>query len=66
MDVRPVNVRIPKEIERAVTAFARSGIATGCDGSGLAAIHRDLIITLAAGINSRRSMHDGFSSPRAA
>ena len=49
MDVRPVNVRIPKEIERAVTAFARSansGLVV--TGSGLAAIHRDLIITLAA------------------
>jgi putative ABC transport system substrate-binding protein len=49
MDVRPVNVRIPKEIERAVTAFTRSansGLVV--TGSGLAAIHRDLIITLAA------------------
>ncbi len=49
MDVRPVNVRIPKEIERAVTAFARSpnsGLVV--TGSGLAAIHRDLIIRLAA------------------
>ena len=49
MDVSPVNVRMAQEIEQAVTAFARSphgGLII--TASGLAAIHRDLIITLAA------------------
>jgi len=49
MDVSPVNVRMAQEIEQAVTAFARSphgGLIV--TASGLAAIHRDLIITLAA------------------
>ena len=45
----PVNVRDAGEIERAVTAFARSSngglIVTG---SALAVVHRDLIVTLAA------------------
>jgi putative ABC transport system substrate-binding protein len=45
----PVDVRDASEIERAVTAFARSGngglIATS---SALTTRHRDLIITLAA------------------
>jgi putative tryptophan/tyrosine transport system substrate-binding protein len=49
LEVSPVNVRDAGEIERAVTAFAGSSngslIVTG---SALAAIHRDLIITLAA------------------
>ena len=48
MDVTPVNVRIAQEIEQAVTAFGRSphgGLIV--TASGLAAIHRDLIITLA-------------------
>jgi len=49
VDVSPVNVRDAGEIERAITAFARSSngglIVTG---SGLAAVHRELIITLAA------------------
>ena len=49
MEVSPVNVRDPGEIERAVAAFARSGngglIVTA---SALAAFHRDLIVTLAA------------------
>jgi putative ABC transport system substrate-binding protein len=49
MEVSPVNVRDAGEIERAITTFARSSngslIVTG---SALAAIHRDLIITLAA------------------
>jgi putative ABC transport system substrate-binding protein len=49
MEVSPVGVRDAAEIERGVTAFAR-----GSNGglivtpSGLAAVHRDLIITLAA------------------
>ena len=49
VELTPVNVRDAAEIERAVTAFARSGngglITTG---SSLAGSHRDLIITLAA------------------
>jgi putative ABC transport system substrate-binding protein len=49
VEVSPVNVRDAGEIERAVTAFARS--ANGgliVTGSALAVVHRDLIITLAA------------------
>ena len=49
MHVSPVNVRDPDEIERAVAAFARApngGLIV--TGSGLANLHRDLIITLAA------------------
>jgi len=45
----PVNVRDAGEIERAITAFARSpngGLIV--TGSTLAAVHRDLIVTLAA------------------
>ena len=49
VEVSPVNVRDAGEIERAVTAFARSSngglIVTA---SALATVHRDLIITLAA------------------
>jgi putative tryptophan/tyrosine transport system substrate-binding protein len=49
VDVRPVNVRDAGEIERAVTTFARASngglIVTA---SALAAVHRNLIITLAA------------------
>ena len=49
MEVRPVGVRDADEIERALTAFARSSngglIVTG---SVLAAVHRKLIIALAA------------------
>jgi putative ABC transport system substrate-binding protein len=49
MDVIPVNMRDAAEIEREVTAFARSpngGLIL--TASGLATFHRDLIITLAA------------------
>jgi putative tryptophan/tyrosine transport system substrate-binding protein len=49
VELSPFNVRDAAEIERAVTAFARSpngGLIV--PGSGLAAAHRDLIITLAA------------------
>jgi len=49
MDVSPVNMHDAVEIERAVAAFARSpngGLIL--TGSGLANVHRDLIITLAA------------------
>jgi putative ABC transport system substrate-binding protein len=49
VEVTPVNVRDAGEIERAVAAFARASngglIVTS---SGLAANHRDLIVTLAA------------------
>jgi putative ABC transport system substrate-binding protein len=49
VEVSPVNMRDAGEIERAVAAFARSSngglIVTG---SGLAQVHRNLIITLAA------------------
>jgi putative tryptophan/tyrosine transport system substrate-binding protein len=49
MEVSPVNMRDTGEIERAVAAFARSlngGLIV--TGSGLAQVHRNLIITLAA------------------
>jgi putative ABC transport system substrate-binding protein len=49
MEVSPINVRNAGEIERAVAAFARSpngGLIV--TGSTSAAVHRDLIITLAA------------------
>ena len=49
VEVSPVNVRDAGEIERAVTAFARS--ANGgliVTASALAIVHRDLIVTLAA------------------
>jgi ABC transporter substrate binding protein len=49
VELSPVNVRDAGEIERAVTAFARSlngGLIV--TGSPLAVVHRDLIITLAA------------------
>ena len=49
VELSPVNVRDASDIERAVTAFARSSngglIVTG---SALSAFHRDLIIALAA------------------
>jgi putative ABC transport system substrate-binding protein len=49
VEVRPVDVRDASEIDRAVTAFARSSngglIITG---SGLTNVHRELIIALAA------------------
>jgi putative tryptophan/tyrosine transport system substrate-binding protein len=49
VEVSPVNVRDAAEIERAVTAFARtpnSGLIV--TASGLSAVHRDAIVTLAA------------------
>jgi putative ABC transport system substrate-binding protein len=49
VDVRPVNARDATEIERAITAFARSsngGLVV--TQSAPALIHRDLIIALAA------------------
>ena len=49
VELRPVDVRDAGEIERAITAFAQG--ANGgliVTGSPLAAVHRDLIVTLAA------------------
>jgi putative ABC transport system substrate-binding protein len=49
VEVSPVNVRNAGEIERIVTAFARDsngGLIVA--GSGLATVHRDLFVTLAA------------------
>jgi putative ABC transport system substrate-binding protein len=49
VEVTPVNVRDAGEIERAITAFARSpngGLIV--TGSTLAGVHRELIVTLAA------------------
>jgi putative ABC transport system substrate-binding protein len=49
VEVRPVGVKEPGEIERAVSAFARApngGLIV--TGSTLAAVHRNLIIALAA------------------
>lgn len=49
MEVVPINVRDAAEIERGITAFVRSG-STGLivTGSPLTALHRNLIIALAA------------------
>ena len=49
VEVNPINVRDAGEIERAVTAFARTpngGLIVTAGGS--ASVHRDLIVTLAA------------------
>src|SRR5213076_2241864 len=49
VDLSPVDVRDASEIERALTAFASSGIGgLIVTSSALATRHRDLIITLAA------------------
>jgi putative tryptophan/tyrosine transport system substrate-binding protein len=49
VEVSPINVRDAPEIERAVAAFARgSNGGLIVSASGLAIVHRDLIITLAA------------------
>jgi ABC-type uncharacterized transport system substrate-binding protein len=49
VEVNPVNVRDPGEIERAVAAYARASNGSLIIASGGSAIaHRDLIITLAA------------------
>jgi ABC-type uncharacterized transport system substrate-binding protein len=49
IEVSPINVREAGEIERAVTAFARtSNGGLIVSGSGLANVHRELIVTLAA------------------
>src|SRR5262249_44505969 len=49
VEVSPLNVRDPSEIERVISTFARtenSGLIV--TGSALAAVHRKLIISLAA------------------
>jgi putative ABC transport system substrate-binding protein len=49
LEITPINVRDPTDIERDIEAFAR--VANGAliqTGSALAVVHRDLIITLAA------------------
>src|SRR6516164_8562543 len=49
VDLKPVNLSDPGEIERAITAFARSpngGLIV--TASALSAVHRDLVIALAA------------------
>jgi putative ABC transport system substrate-binding protein len=49
VEVSPVNVRDAAEIERAVTAFARtSNSGLILTASALSVVHRDLIVTLAA------------------
>jgi ABC-type uncharacterized transport system substrate-binding protein len=49
VEVRPVNVSDPDEIERIVTNLARSGnVGLIVTGSTLTVLHRDLIIALAA------------------
>ena len=67
VELSPVDARDAPEIERAVTAFARSSngglIVTS---SPVATRHRDLIITLAAGSDCPRSTPPATSSPAAA
>jgi len=49
LEVRPVNVRDASDIERDVTAFAQgSNGGLIVTGSGIAIVHRDLIVALAA------------------
>jgi putative ABC transport system substrate-binding protein len=48
VEVTPVNVRDPSEVERAIRAFAGSAGGLIVTGSALAVVHRQLIITLAA------------------
>jgi putative ABC transport system substrate-binding protein len=57
VELSPMNVRDAGELERAVVAFARAGLAKGAStsngglivtGSALALLHRELIIALAA------------------
>jgi putative ABC transport system substrate-binding protein len=48
MEVRPVNVRDAAEIERAITAFARSANGGLVVTGGQAVTHRDLVVDLAA------------------
>jgi putative ABC transport system substrate-binding protein len=67
VDVRPVNLRDADEIERAITAFARSpngGLIVTASASS--AIHRDLIIALAARHKLPAVTSNVSSSPPAA
>jgi putative tryptophan/tyrosine transport system substrate-binding protein len=67
VEVSPVNVRDAGKIELALAAFGRasnSGLIV--TASALATVHRDLIITLAAGTNCRRYSPTAPSSPPAA
>ena len=50
IDVSPVDVRDPGEMERALEAFARTSTSGGLivPGSALAVVHRKMIVTLAA------------------
>ena len=49
VEVNPIGVREPADIERAITAFARtSNRGLIVTGSALAAVHHSLIVTLAA------------------
>src|SRR5262249_61584189 len=60
VELSPVGVRDPGEIERAVRAFARgSNGGLIVTASGLANVHRDLIITLAA----RHKLPAVYSNP---
>jgi putative ABC transport system substrate-binding protein len=67
VEVIPINVRDATEIERAVTAFARSStdglIVTA---SALSVVHRDLIIALAARHKLPAVYFERFFSPPAA
>ena len=66
VEVSPIDLRDPGEIERAVTAFARSpdGGLILTAGS-LSAVHRNLVITLAAGTSCLRSTPTGTLSQAA-
>ena len=48
LEVVPINVRDPDEIERAVTALARNGTGMVVTASALTLVHRDRIVALAA------------------
>ena len=65
VELSPIDVRDAGEIERAVTAFARSGngglIVTG---SPLASVHRELIIMLAARHKLPAVYYRGFRQRR--
>ena len=61
VDLKPVNLSDPGEIERAITAFARApngGLVV--TASALSAVHRDLIIALAARHNLPAIYYERF------
>ena len=65
IEVVPVNVRDADEIERAVTAFARTadgGLVV--TASALTLVHLDLIVALAARLDCPRSIRGGSMSNR--